>query len=43
MNGQGKLTFKNGDLYEGTFKNNFYDGSGVFTYINGACYNGEWK
>jgi hypothetical protein len=30
MNGNGKLTFANGDTYEGEFKDDMINGKGVF-------------
>lgn len=43
MNGQGKITFENGDVYEGTFKNGIFDGKGTFTATDGWTYVGEFK
>jgi hypothetical protein len=37
------IQFKNGDLYQGTLKNNrVKHGYGVYTYANGDVYEGEW-
>lgn len=43
MNGQGKLTFANGDTYEGQFKNGVFSGQGVFLAQTGWSYEGEFK
>ena len=40
--GKGKLTFPNGNYYEGTFKKNNYN-EGKFKFSDGRSYNGEWK
>ena len=36
------LLFKNGDKYEGYFKNNYFNGDGTFTCKNGDKYSGKW-
>jgi len=41
--GRGKLTFANGDVYEGEFKGGRMDGYGQMVYIDGDTYEGEWK
>ena len=41
--GQGTLTFKNGDKYEGDFKNGIFDGKGKFTSKSGWKYEGEFS
>ena len=41
MNGQGTLTFKNGDSYTGNFKNGIFSGKGTFTSQSGWKYEGE--
>ena len=40
--GKGKLTYKNGDVYEGEFKNDKFDGKGKFTYENGTVLEGTF-
>ena len=32
-----------GDVYEGDFKNNYYDGYGIYKFPDGGIYEGEWK
>ena len=39
--GKGKITYKNGDKYEGDFKNNLKDGEGIYIYKNGDRYEGK--
>lgn len=43
MNGQGKVTFANGDVYEGNFNNGFFHGKGKFIAKEGWTYVGEFK
>lgn len=43
MNGQGKLTYANGDTYEGNFVNGVFDGQGTFTSNVGWTYEGSFK
>lgn len=43
MNGQGKLTYENGDVYEGQFVNGLFDGKGTFTASTGWSYKGDFK
>ncbi|HBD72607.1 MAG TPA: hypothetical protein DC018_01425 [Streptococcus sp.] len=43
MNGQGKLTYKNGDCYEGNFNDGVFEGQGVFTSHSGWIYKGGFK
>ncbi|MEX2804885.1 hypothetical protein AB3329_07225 [Streptococcus sp. H31] len=43
MNGQGKLTYENGDVYEGHFTNGVFNGQGTFTSSNGWSYSGSFK
>ena len=43
MNGQGKLTYENGDVYEGNFVDGVFEGQGVFTSHSGWIYKGEFK
>ncbi len=42
MNGQGTLTFKNGDVYKGYFKNGTFNGKGTFTAKAGWKYEGNF-
>jgi hypothetical protein len=39
----GKYFWKNGDSYEGNWKNDLRDGKGVFIWSDGDKYDGEWK
>ena len=41
--GQGKMTFHNGNVYEGTYINNMQNGYGIMRYSDGGLYKGEWK
>ena len=43
MNGQGKLTWKSGEVYEGTFMSNKYEGLGVLTLPDGSSSCGIWE
>ena len=43
MTGKGKLTFENGDTYEGEFKNGIFHGKGTFTAAAGWTYVGEFN
>ena len=43
MNGQGKLTFENGDVYEGQFENGSFNGKGIFKAKTGWSYEGDFK
>lgn len=41
--GQGKYTFQDGSVYEGTFRNNYMDGKGRMQYgTTGRVYDGNW-
>ncbi|MGT2930638.1 MORN repeat-containing protein [Streptococcus dentasini] len=42
MNGQGRLTYKNGDKYSGDFVNGQFEGKGTFTSKSGWRYKGEF-
>ena len=35
--------FANGDVYEGTFKNDQFDGSGKFVWANGDVFEGLFR
>lgn len=41
--GKGKLTYTNGDEYQGDFKNGKKDGYGCYTWSNLELYQGEWE
>ena len=41
--GNGKMTYRNGDYYEGEFKNWVRDGYGEFHYSNGTIYKGQLR
>lgn len=43
MNGQGKLTYANGDTYQGQFKNGTFDGQGTYKAAKGWSYTGDFK
>lgn len=43
MNGQGKLTFENGDTYEGEFSNGIFNGKGTYKSAQGWTYTGQFK
>lgn len=43
MNGQGKLTYANGDAYTGNFSNGVFNGQGQFVASNGWSYKGNFK
>ena len=43
MNGQGTLTFENGDVYEGEFTDGIFNGQGTFKSASGWMYVGEFK
>jgi len=40
--GKGKFMFANGDIYDGLFKNDKFDGYGIFT-CSEYTYEGDWK
>ena len=42
-NGEGLLTYKNGDIYDGDFKDGKRHGKGTMTYPDGSKYVGDWK
>jgi hypothetical protein len=39
----GKLTYRDGEIYEGDFKSSIRDGKGTMTYSNGDTYKGDWR
>ena len=41
MNGQGKMTFENGDTYEGEFVDGYFQGTGTYTSKDGWTYEGQ--
>ncbi len=41
--GTGQMTYSNGDVYEGEWKEGKRNGTGKMTYRNGDVYEGEWK
>lgn len=43
MNGQGTLTYANGDVYDGEFVNGVFNGQGKFTSNKGWTYEGEFR
>jgi hypothetical protein len=43
MNGQGTMTFQNGDSYTGQFRNGIFDGKGTFTSQAGWKYEGDFS
>jgi len=42
MQGQGKMTHANGDIYEGTWHGDRKHGQGKLTSVSGAGYEGAW-
>jgi hypothetical protein len=42
-NGKGRLTYENGDVYEGNFDNDLREGWGVFIHADGTKYEGQWE
>lgn len=42
MNGEGKLVYDNGDVYEGGFKNGVFEGQGKFVSNKGWTYEGAF-
>ena len=43
VNGEGTVTWPNGDKYFGSWKNGKHHGIGTFEWIDGTKYSGEWK
>ena len=41
--GRGKITYRNGNVYDGEWKKNKRDGNGILTHANGATYVGDFK
>ena len=41
--GKGKMTYANGDIYEGDWKDGNISGKGKMTYANKDIYEGDWK
>ena len=41
--GKGKMTYVNGDIYEGDFKDNKMNGVGTFTFASGGVYEGDYQ
>lgn len=42
MNGEGKMMFEDGSLYEGNFEKGKMQGFGVLNKLNGYRYEGYW-
>jgi hypothetical protein len=42
LDGQVKILFSNGEFYEGNFKHNHRNSTGIHYYKNGDFYDGEW-
>jgi len=42
-NGQGIMTFPDGEKYVGEYKDGLKNGQGTYTFLNGDKYEGEWK
>jgi hypothetical protein len=42
-NGQGKMEYTNGDIYEGSWKNDVRDGKGKIIFENKSSYDGTWS
>jgi hypothetical protein len=38
-----KVTWSNGNIYEGDYKNDKREGHGKFVYAKGIVYDGNWK
>lgn len=43
MDGQIKILLTNGEYYEGNFKQNQRNSTGIHYYSNGDYYDGEWS
>ena len=42
-NGKGKYYYKNGEIFDGEWKNGIIEGKGIYYYNNGRKYEGQWK
>ena len=42
-NGQGRLIHSDGDVYEGSWKNDKSHGYGIYYHADGSSYCGEWE
>ena len=42
-NGKGKKYYKNGEIYEGDWKNNVREGQGSMKFKDGKIYKGTWS
>jgi hypothetical protein len=40
--GHHRVEYKNGDIYEGSFKNGMRHGAGTYQFVDGDCYEGAW-
>lgn len=40
---KGKMTYSNGDVYFGDWKDGKADGEGIFAKVDGPFYQGGWK
>lgn len=43
VDGQVKILLSNGEFYEGNFRNNMRNATGIHYYLNGDFYDGEWQ
>ena len=43
LNGSGKMTFANDDVYNGSFVNGIRNGTGIYTWASGDKYDGAWE
>mmetsp|Transcript_15885 Transcript_15885/g.26834 ORF Transcript_15885/g.26834 Transcript_15885/m.26834 type:complete len:82 (-) Transcript_15885:256-501(-) len=43
IEGSGKITYDDGDVYTGSFKDNLPHGSGKMEYVDGKVSEGIWK
>ena len=42
MDGKGKITWKDGRMYEGEYKDDKKNGYGVYKWADGRIYEGNW-